>query len=67
MAGRGLAIQSQLQTDRGGDGSVVPLPPFFVQGGIREFLPEMIAAAERTRDRWQAMPPRGPRLMLLMK
>jgi cytochrome P450 len=24
---------------------------------IREFLPEMIAAAERTRDRWQAMPP----------
>ena len=23
---------------------------------IREFLPEMIAAAERTRDRWQAMP-----------
>jgi cytochrome P450 len=24
---------------------------------IREFLPEMIAAAERARDRWQAMPP----------
>ena len=24
---------------------------------IREFLPEMIAAAERTRDRWQTMPP----------
>jgi cytochrome P450 len=24
---------------------------------IREFLPEMIAAAERTRNRWQAMPP----------
>ena len=24
---------------------------------IREFVPEMIAAAERTRDRWQAMPP----------
>ena len=24
---------------------------------VREFLPEMIAAAERTRDRWQAMPP----------
>ena len=24
---------------------------------IREFLPEMIAVAERTRDRWQAIPP----------
>jgi cytochrome P450 len=24
---------------------------------IREFLPEMVAAAERTRDRWHAMPP----------
>ena len=24
---------------------------------IREYVPEMIAAAERTRDRWQAMPP----------
>ncbi|MEZ5787930.1 MAG: cytochrome P450 [Xanthobacteraceae bacterium] len=24
---------------------------------VREFLPEMIAAAERTRDRWQSMPP----------
>ena len=26
---------------------------------IREFLPEMVAAAERTRDRWHAMPPGG--------
>ena len=33
---------------------------------IREFLPEMIAVAERTRDRWQAIPP-GPRSMWLMK
>ena len=24
---------------------------------IREFVPEMIAGAERTRDRWRAMPP----------
>jgi cytochrome P450 len=29
----------------------------FCQERIREFLPDMIAAAERTRDRWQAVPP----------
>jgi len=29
----------------------------FRQERIRDFLPDMIAAAERTRDRWQAMPP----------
>jgi cytochrome P450 len=28
----------------------------FRQERIRDFLPEMIAAAERTRDRWHAMP-----------
>jgi cytochrome P450 len=29
----------------------------FRQERIRDFLPDMIAAAECTRDRWQAMPP----------
>ena len=29
----------------------------FRQERIHDFLPDMIAAAERTRDRWQAMPP----------
>jgi hypothetical protein len=32
-SGRGLAIQYWLQTDRGGDGNVAPLPPFSVQSG----------------------------------
>jgi len=29
----------------------------FRQERVRSFLPEMIAAAERTRDRWRALPP----------
>src|SRR5262245_39264988 len=30
--------------------------PIFRQERIRDFLPAMIAAAERTRDRWRALP-----------
>jgi cytochrome P450 len=31
--------------------------PIFRQGRIRDFLPAMIAGAERTRDRWHALSP----------
>ncbi len=34
----------------------------FRQERIRNYLPAMIAAAERTRDRWQALPPGAARL-----